>query len=173
MQEGTDKKMDPEQMLKGRMAETLVEELLKKSGNTLYRFGYEAIMQNLVQLNAIFDARNEAGKQIRSIPDFILLDDKGEPFFVEVKFRYDGKVHWGGHDRILLERIQKYWNAKIIFVNNSHKPYFQVSSAPYLNERGELVCIPLTEEKSWKIDPPVYAEFETLVEKYLTPPFKK
>ena len=39
-----------EGILKGRMAETLIEELLKKSGNTVYRFGYEAIMQNLTQL---------------------------------------------------------------------------------------------------------------------------
>jgi hypothetical protein len=34
-----------ESMLKGRMAETLVGELPRKSGNTVYRFGYEAIFR--------------------------------------------------------------------------------------------------------------------------------
>jgi len=33
--------MEPENILKGRMAESLVEELLKKCGNKVYRFGYE------------------------------------------------------------------------------------------------------------------------------------
>lgn len=42
--------MEPENILKGRMAEGLVEELLKESGNKVYRFGYEAILQNLTQL---------------------------------------------------------------------------------------------------------------------------
>lgn len=37
----------PEKMLKGRMAESMVEELLKRSDNKVYRFGYEAILQNL------------------------------------------------------------------------------------------------------------------------------
>lgn len=57
----------PEKMLKGRMAETMVEELLKKSGNTVYRFGYEAIMQNLTQLKRNFDAHSDAGERIRAI----------------------------------------------------------------------------------------------------------
>lgn len=41
--------MNPESMLKGRIAEALVEELLRQSGNIVHRFGYEAIVQNLVQ----------------------------------------------------------------------------------------------------------------------------
>ena len=55
-----------EGILKGRMAETLIEELLKKSGNTVYRFGYEAIMQNLTQLQKSFDIHSEMGEKIRT-----------------------------------------------------------------------------------------------------------
>ncbi len=171
MQEGIDKRIDSEGMLKGRMAETLVEELLKKSGNTVYRFGYEAIMQNLVQIKRIFDAHNEVGEQIRTIPDFIVIDEVGKPVFVEVKFRWDGNV-FSDKDRQLLDKIKHFWHAKIIFVNNSKKPFFQVATAPYFNDKGELICKPLSEENGWKIDPAVYNEFETLVEKYLTPPIK-
>jgi hypothetical protein len=50
-----------EGMLKGRMAETLFEELMRRSGNIVYRFGYEAIVQNLVQLEKQFDRYSEVG----------------------------------------------------------------------------------------------------------------
>ena len=159
-----------ESMLKGRMTETLVEELLKKSGNTVYRFGYEAIMQNLVQIKKSFDAHSPAGERIRAIPDFIVIDDKGEPIFVEVKFRWNGQLH--DDDQARLKKISNFWSAKIIFVNSSHKPFFQIASAPYVDESGKLICKPLSEENSLKIDPAVYTEFEGLVEKYLVPPLK-
>lgn len=37
-------------VVKGRIAETLVEEMLKKSGYIVYRFGYEAILENISQI---------------------------------------------------------------------------------------------------------------------------
>jgi hypothetical protein len=159
-----------ESMLKGRMAETLIEELLKKSGNTVYRFGYEAIMQNLVQIKKSFDAHSDAGERIRAIPDFIVIDGKGEPIFVEVKFRWNGKLH--EDDQLRLKRIGSFWNAKIIFVNSSCKPFFQIASAPYIDDSGKLVCKPLSEDQAFKLNPDVYAEFEGLVEKYLANPLK-
>jgi hypothetical protein len=39
----------PENILKGRMGEALINELLYNSGNTVYRFGYEMLLQNLNQ----------------------------------------------------------------------------------------------------------------------------
>lgn len=159
-----------ESMLKGRMAETLVEELLKKSGNTVYRFGYEAIMQNLVQIKQSFDAHSDAGERIRAIPDFIVIDKNGEPIFVEVKFRWNGMLH--EDDQLRLKRISNFWSAKIIFVNSTKAPFFMVSSAPYVDEGGQLICRPLSEETAWKIDPAVYEEFESLVKRYITPPLK-
>jgi len=154
-------------MLKGRMAETLVEELLRKSGNTIYRFGYEAILQQLTQIKQDFDKNTETGKRIRAIPDFIVLDEKGDTIFLEVKFRWDGKLH--PNDVPRLERINTFWSAKLVFVNCYEKPYFRVSNPPYLDEEQNFVCTPLSEESAWKIDPEVYKEFEGLVEKYLKP----
>ena len=49
----------PENMIKGRIAEAIIEELLKASGNDVYRFGYESILQNLVQKGSNFDRRNK------------------------------------------------------------------------------------------------------------------
>lgn len=157
--------MDPESMLKGRMAETLVEELFKNSGNTIYRFGYEAILQNLTQIERSFNGENETEKRIRAIPDFIVIDSNDNPTFLEVKYRNDGKLHANDHER--LNRIKKFWDAKIIFVNCASKPYFKISAPPYYDEKGTFISKPLSEEKLWKIDPEAYKKSEYLVEKYL------
>lgn len=79
--------MEPENMLKGRMAESLVEELFKLCGYKVYRFGYEAILQNLTQIDASFDVDDDVAQRIRAIPDFIVIDKNKKPIFIEVKFR--------------------------------------------------------------------------------------
>ncbi|CAN5722072.1 hypothetical protein BH11PAT2_BH11PAT2_09320 [soil metagenome] len=163
--------MDPEKMLKGRMAESLVEELLKKSKNQVYRFGYEAILQNLTQIEKCLERVGDTSDRIKALPDFIILDKNGTPTFLEVKFRWDGKVHKNDHHK--LAKIEEFWNAKIIFVNSHRKPYFMISEPPYFDSEGNFTCKPLIEETEWKIDPKVYEEFETLVEKYLVPKLLK
>ena len=94
--------MNPESILKGRMAEALVSEILRESGNQVYRFGYESVLQNLTQVEKVFDRESEIGEKIRSIPDLLVINKKGEPFFIEVKFRwhqdwhendFDGKIY--------------------------------------------------------------------------------
>jgi hypothetical protein len=49
--------MNPENILKGRIGETLIEEMLKQAGHKVYRFGYEAVIQNLSQLEKKFDRK--------------------------------------------------------------------------------------------------------------------
>lgn len=157
-----------ESMLKGRMAETLIEELLKKSGNTVYRFGYEAIMQNLTQLKKSFDStHSDIGDRIRSIPDFIVIDKNDKPVLLEVKYRWNAKIHENDIKRLKL--IKDYWEAKIIFVNCSEKPYIRISNSPYLDKEHKLISKSLVEDTTWKIDKSAYDEFEALIEKYLTP----
>lgn len=172
----TDQEFNPENALKGRMAETFVEELLKKSKNTVYRFGYEAIIQNLSQNNNRFDRHSDTGERIQTIPDFIVIDISGEPVFVEVKFRWDGKLFKDEKthkdDKLKFEKIRTYWNAKIILVNSTERPYFRVLRAPYFDNDGKLISHPLSEEKGWKIDLAVYKKFEGLVERYLALPNK-
>ena len=156
-------------MLKGRMAETLFEELMRQSGNIVYRFGYEAIMQNLSQLEGSFDRNSEVGEKIRAIPDFIVIDKNGEPSFVEVKFRWKPDEEVYNETLEILERVRKYWGAKIVFVNCWEQPYFRISESPYIDRNNKIASRPLTSEKNWKIDMKVYAEFENLVHRYLTP----
>ncbi len=166
-----------ENMLKGRMAETLVDEMLKRSGNMVYRFGYEAVLQNLTQIESDFDRKSDVGERLRAIPDFVVIGKSGEPSLVEVKFRRDPTD--SPHDETIerLEKVERYWNALIVFVNAVEKPYFRICKPPYFKnfsqpKRG-LVFEPLTSVEEWGISPEVYEEYEALVEKYFPPTTKE
>ena len=148
------------------MAETLFEELMRQSGNIVYRFGYEAIVQNLTQLEEKFDRYSEVGERIRAIPDFIVIDKTGKPVFVEVKFRWRPELH--DNDYRMLEKIDKFWGARMVFINCWEQPYFRVADPPYFRNK-KLALRPLTDISNWKISKEVYKEYEGLVHKYLTP----
>ncbi len=154
-----------EGILKGRMAEVLVEELLKKSGNKVYRFGYEAITQNLVQPDEIFSGNTEVGKKIRTIPDFIVVNKKGEPEFVEVKFRWNAEPN--ENDFTPLQEAAKYWNAPIILVSCREKPYFRVILPPYFDAKGNFKFVPIEKISDWNINKEALSKSEELVSTYL------
>jgi len=155
--------MEPENILKGRMAESLVEELFKQCGNKVYRFGYEAILQNLTQLEKLFNRESEVGQRISSIPDFIVINKQGKPFFVEVKFRTDFVVY--SKDIGRLDFIEKFWQVKIILVTTQH-PYFRVSNSPYLDEKQQWNWISLKGDHNFEISDDILKHFDELVGKY-------
>jgi len=154
-------------MLKGRMAESLVEELLKKCGNKVYRFGYEAVLQNLTQLENGFSRNDEVGQRISSIPDFVIVNKQGVPLLIEVKFRKNLKVYPKEIKRLNL--IRKFWDAKIILLT-IEKPYFRISTTPYLKNEKEWVWRPLEQDQDLNITTDSLVTFDEIVEKYC---FKK
>lgn len=166
--------MKPENILKGKMAECLVKQLLKKSGNKVFRFGYERILQNLTQLERNFDRESETGKKIASIPDFIVINQRKRPLFVEVKFRTNPEAL---EEELLLEKefLEKFWEAKIILVTLK-KPYFRVLTPPYFQKaKKEGWPIPifkwlaLEKDVAFGVETKILKEFEKLVEKYYLP----
>ena len=82
-----------ETSLKGRMAESLVCDLLKESGNEVYRIGYEAILPGLAHIEESFNRNSEIGEKIKAIPDFFVIDKSGNPYLIEVKFRWNPSGH--------------------------------------------------------------------------------
>ncbi len=160
---------NPENLLKGRMAEALVEELLKskRSGNKVYRFGYESVLQNLTQVECAFDRETEIGQQIKSIPDFLVLNQTGKPFFVEVKFRSDPE--WKFDDGItVLRNIERFWKAKVIVVT-LQKPYFRIANPPYFDKEGMPVFKSLEDDQDLIVTRRELGEAERLIEKYFNP----
>lgn len=160
--------MNPESILKGRMAEALVSEILREAGNQVYNFGYEAVLQNLTQVDKVFDRHSEIGRKIRDIPDLLVINKKGEPFFVEVKFRWH--QDWHENDFEMLGRLNKFWQPIIIFVNCYSKPYFLVVKPPYCNRRTKkLSGWPIEKTDYFNISKKAVEKYDVLVEKYLKP----
>jgi len=143
--------MNPESILKGRMAESLVSEILREAGNQVYKFGYESTLQNLTQVEKVFDRHSE----------------KGEPFFVEVKFRWHQE--WHKDDSKMLKRLSDFWRPIIIFVNCYKKPYFLITKSPYYDKNKELKGWPLEKADYLNIPADIMEKYNALVKKYLTP----
>jgi hypothetical protein len=155
-------RMDPENIIKGRIAEAIVEELLRSSGNKVYRFGYESILQNLTQTDSRFDRYSGNGEQVRSIPDFVVVNSEGRSFFVEVKFRSDPV--WLLKTR-LLKQLKEYWQAKLILVTIA-KPSFRVID-PQLLFKKDYSFLALEDDPDFHVTLDSLKEFVPLVKKFL------
>ncbi|MBI4127886.1 MAG: hypothetical protein HY459_02320 [Parcubacteria group bacterium] len=165
--------MQLENVVKGRIAETLVNELLRRAKFRVYRFGYEAVLQNLTQIEEnVLGGSDEVSQQIRSIPDFLIIKEK-QPFFVEVKFlairRTNLKFYTKSGEELgeQLIRIRDFWKAKIIIVTGE-LPYFNFLEDPYFNPTSkDLYLQPLEKERDLGITEAMIREFNRLVEQYL------
>jgi len=146
------------------MGEALINELLSNCGNTVYRFGYETILQNLTQSDREFDRQTETGQQISCTPDFVVVNQHKKPFFVEVKFRSSLQHHL--EDFISdLSKIQKYWRAKVVVVTPD-EPYFRISNSPYVDGQGNLNFCNLVDDPDLNVSGEELKKFCRLVEKY-------
>ncbi|MCK4473718.1 hypothetical protein KAU40_00390 [Candidatus Parcubacteria bacterium] len=157
------KKMDPENLLKGRMGEVLVEEMLKQAGHKVYRFGYEAVIQNLSQLEKRFNRESEVGLKIRALPDFLVVTKTGEPIFIEVKVRLNFNVFQS--DLLFFDLMDKFLKPKLIIITNK-EPYFRISYPPYINKEREITWVSLEKDEDLKIPIKILKEMDKLVEKY-------
>jgi len=78
-----------EGMIKGRIAETLIEELFLTLKYNVFRYGMENTVPVVMKL--LRDVKTEVANDIRRMPDFVIQSNegknKGEVYFIEVKFR--------------------------------------------------------------------------------------
>lgn len=153
--------------LKSGMAESLVQNLLTEAGNDVYRLGRSTLPATLAIEDALASDERIAHK-LRAIPDFLVVDQKGAPHLVEVKFRWNPEGH--ENDIKKLVKIGELWSeALIIFVNCSEKPYFRISQAPFVSKKGSIAAAPLTNFPKFKVSDNLIRKFDELVVKYLTP----
>ncbi len=162
----------PETSLKGKMAESLVYDLLQESGNEIYKIGYEAILPGLAKIEKMFRKNTPVSEKIRAIPDFFVIDTLGKPHIVEVKFRW----HPSGHENDLkkIELIKYFWEeAEIVFVNCFEKPYFRLCRFPFVSNGRRIMTEPLRRSGGFNISRDTVDKFESLIEKYFTPTLNK
>jgi hypothetical protein len=101
-------------MIKGRIAETLIQELFLSLGYNVFRYGMENTIPGVMEL--LKGVRSEVAEEIRRMPDFVLQNPKNkEVYFVEVKFRADGEFTFNE-----LPKHYPYENAYFIIVSKRH-----------------------------------------------------
>lgn len=75
-----------ENMIKGRIGETLIEELFLSLGFNVFRYGMENTVPGIMEL--LKGVRSDVATNIRRMPDFVIQHpERKDVFFIEVKFR--------------------------------------------------------------------------------------
>jgi len=78
--------MNSENMIKARIAETLIEELFLKMDYNVFRYGMENTIPGIMEL--LEGVRTDVANNIKRMPDLVVQHRKSKDvFFVEVKFR--------------------------------------------------------------------------------------
>ncbi len=101
-------------MIKGRIAETLIQELFLSLGYNVFRYGMENTIPGIMDL--LKGVRSEVATEIRRMPDFVVQNPNNKHvFFVEVKFRANGEFRLKD-----LPPNYPFTNAYIILVSKKH-----------------------------------------------------
>ena len=146
--------------LKGSMAECIVEEMLRKSGYQVYKFGYEMVLQHLKGIKL---KDNYVRRIITGMPDFIIVDRNNAPNFLEVKYRKDGNLNLS-KDKLRVANLGKDWAESRLMIVSLNKPHFQISRVKEFVKSGKL--FPLENEKFIKVNKEVIKKYGYLVRKY-------
>lgn len=108
-------------MIKGRIAETLIQELFLSLGYNVFRYGMENTIPGIMEL--LKGVRSDVAQEIRRMPDFVMQNPKTkEVYFVEVKFRANGEFKASD-----LPKGYPYTNAYIVLVSKKHIKCITVS----------------------------------------------
>ncbi len=130
-------------LIKGRIAETLVQELFLSLGFNVFRYGMENTIPGIMEL--LKGVKSDVATEIKRMPDFVIQNpNSNEVYFVEVKFRGSGSFALKD-----LSKNYPYQNALIIVVSKKHIKCISVeelnegkviteSSKNYLGNRKEF-----------------------------------
>ncbi|MDM0115872.1 hypothetical protein QTI66_27235 [Variovorax sp. J22R133] len=97
-------------MIKGRTAEVLVEELFRLLGYSVHRYGMENSLPSILHELGQF-RNNRIIDKVRSLPDFIITKG-GAAYEIEVKYREDSIFKF----RDLSEKYPEYAHVEVLFV---------------------------------------------------------
>jgi hypothetical protein len=140
-------------MIKGRIAETLIQELFLSLGYNVFRYGMENTIPGIMEL--LKGVRSDVAQEIRRMPDFVMQNPKTKDvYFVEVKFRANGEFRFKD-----LPKDYPYTNAYIVLVSKRHIKCITVSE---LQEGKEITPTSqnyLGNRKEFDLDKDVIIDF--------------
>ena len=101
-------------VIKGRIAETIIEELFRSLDFQVFKFGMENTIPGIKEL--LRGIKDEVALEIKRMPDFVVFKDD-EAHFIEVKFRKN--------ETFCLKDLEQrgeypYTNALIVVVSQNH-----------------------------------------------------
>jgi hypothetical protein len=100
-------------MVKGRIAETLIEELFLSLDWNVFRYGMENTVPGVMKL--LMGVKSDVAQDIRGMPDFVVQDKYRNFYYFEVKFRASGNFSIDE-----LNDDYPYLNAYFIVVSRKH-----------------------------------------------------
>ncbi len=101
-------------MIKGQIAETLVQELFLSLIYNVFRYGMENTIPGIMEL--LKGVRSDVAQNIRRMPDFVIQNPRTQDVhFIEVKFRSNGEFRFKD-----LPANYPYTNAFIIVISKRH-----------------------------------------------------
>jgi len=140
-------------MIKGRIAEALIEELFLALKYNVFRYGMENTVPGVMKL--LKGVRSDVANNIRAMPDFVIQNpNTNEVYFIEVKFR--------ANESFSIKELDKnypYENAYFIIVSKKH---IKCISFKELNEGKEITPEDhkyLGSRKEFELDKDVIIDF--------------
>jgi len=101
-------------LIKGRIAETIIEELFLNLGFQVFKYGMENTIPGIMDL--LKGVKDDVAMEIKRMPDLVVYKD-GQANFIEVKFRASGTFKLSDIDK---KGDYPYQNALIVLVSKKH-----------------------------------------------------
>lgn len=140
-------------MIKGRIAETLIQELFLSLSYNVFKYGMENTIPGIMDL--LKGVRSDVAQEIKRMPDFVVQDPRNKSvYFIEVKFRANGTFK--AKD---LPKDYPYQNAYIVVVSKKHIKCITVDELNQGKEVSPTSRNYLGSRKEFDLDKEVIIEF--------------
>jgi hypothetical protein len=140
-------------MIKGRIAETLIQELFLSLKFNVFKYGMENTIPGIMEL--LKGVRSEVADEIKRMPDFVIQDTRNASvYFVEVKFRASETFKYSD-----LPKNYPYGNAYIILVSKKHIKCLNVEELKSGKEITSTCKNYLGSRKEFDLDKKVIVDF--------------
>ncbi len=152
-----------ENVLKGRIAEAIIEAIFNGSGVEIWRTGFEWIRPLFPHES--HDTAIAINKKLGGMPDFYLLravESVVEREYIEVKFRSDGRLSQEDTDALQSNP----WRPTVILIQQVSNPEskIRVIRPPYKARGGGYqFSKPIKDESGWGIKPEIAERCENFL----------
>ena len=133
----TDQITFSKELLKGRIAETIFEQMFGEAGCfTILKFGYENILPEIAHHQNFINGKQTL-EIIRRAPDFAVIDNhskKNQVFLIEVKFQKIFNPTWALE---AAQKMMKSWSPAYLFIVTPNGFYMNMA-ADVINVHGVM-----------------------------------